>query len=140
MALPSAKAVKIRWGVPVSVLMAQSAQETGWGRHVVNNAYFGIKGMAPTGGTVAFQTTEVIHGKVIHKTDSFRAYAGFAQSADDYGRFLSQNSRYKNAFLHKNDPVRFVQEMAKAGYATDPKYAQHILAIIRSHHLTQYDN
>lgn len=139
MATPVAKQVKTRWGVPVAVLIAQTAQETGWGRYVKNNAYFGIKGKAPDGSSVVFGTTEVINGKVIHKPDTFRAYTGFADSADDYGRFLSQNPRYKLAFAYKNDPVKFVQQVAQAGYATDPHYASNLLAIIHSHNLAQYD-
>jgi flagellar protein FlgJ len=121
------------------VLIAQSAQETGWGRHVVHNAYFGIKGHSPDGGSVDFKTTEVINGKVVHETDTFRAYTDFADAADDYGRLLSQNSRYSKAFLFKTDPDRFVHEIAKAGYATDPTYAQSLISIIHSHGLAQYD-
>lgn len=139
MALPIAKQVKTKWGVPVAVLIAQAAQETGWGRHVKNNAYFGIKGKAPNGSSVVFGTTEVINGKVIHKSDTFRAYTGLADSADDYGRFLSTNARYKTAFAHKSNPDQFVQEIAKAGYATDPNYAAALISIIHSHHLAQYD-
>ena len=57
------------------------------GKHVKNNAYFGIKGKSPTGNSTSFGTTEVINGKVIHIKDTFRAYADYAESADDYGRF-----------------------------------------------------
>ncbi len=138
-ALPAAKQVKVKWGIPIAVLIAQSAQETGWGQHVVNNAYFGIKGRAPDGNSVNFGTTEVINGKVIHEKDTFRAYKDFVDSADDYGRFLSQNARYRSAFIYKNDPEKFVQEMAKAGYATDPNYAKSLISIIHSHKLAQYD-
>jgi flagellum-specific peptidoglycan hydrolase FlgJ len=139
MALPAATRVKARWGVPISVLIAQSAQETGWGGHVKNNAYFGIKGRAPDGSSVDFGTTEVINGKVIHKTDTFRSYTDFADSADDYGRFLSGNVRYRHAFVFKNDPDRFVQEIAKAGYATDPLYAKSVIGIIHAHEFSHYD-
>ena len=139
MTVPAAKKVMASWGVPASVLIAQSAQETGWGCRVVNNAYFGIKGKSPDGSTVNFATTEVINGKVIHISDSFRAYTSFADAADDYGRFLSTNPRYATAFHFKNNPEKFVQEMAKAGYATDPNYAKSIIGIIHSHDLAQYD-
>ena len=140
MALPTAKAVKLKWGIPIAVLIAQSAQETGWGRHVVKNAYFGIKGKAPDGSSVDFGTSEVIDGKVVHKVDTFRAYSSFADAADDYGRFLSQDDRYQLAFLFKNDPDKFVRAIAHAGYATDPHYAKSLISIIHSHHLAQYDN
>ncbi|MFG1173020.1 glucosaminidase domain-containing protein [Erwiniaceae bacterium CAU 1747] len=49
--------------IPVSVTLAQSAQETGWGKSVKNNAYFGIKGKSPEGNTTSFTTSEYIDGK-----------------------------------------------------------------------------
>jgi flagellar protein FlgJ len=140
MALPIARNVKKKWGVPVAVTIAQSAQETGWGRTVVDNAYFGIKGRSPDGSSTDFATTEVVGGKVIHIKAQFRAYTSYADSADDYGRFLSENPRYKEAFANKNDPYRFVQAIAKAGYATDPDYARALMSIIRVHALDKYDD
>ncbi|MEX2975915.1 glycoside hydrolase family 73 protein [Serratia fonticola] len=138
-ALPAAQKAQQDWGIPVSVTLAQSAQETGWGKSVKNNAYFGIKGVSPTGKSGVFNTTEVIDGKVISISDKFRAYNDFAESADDYGRFLNKNPRYAEALKHKDDPFMFSKEVAKAGYATDPKYADKIASIIKSQGLTDYD-
>jgi flagellar protein FlgJ len=135
MALPAAINVRAKWGVPVAVTIAQSAQETGWGRKVVGNAYFGVKGKSPKGASTSFGTTEVVDGKVIHIKDQFRAYTGYADAADDYGRLLSENSRYKGAFAFKNDPIAFVEAIAKAGYATDPNYGRDLKNIIRTHNL-----
>ncbi|QKJ85701.1 Type IV secretion protein Rhs [Paramixta manurensis] len=137
--LEAAKKTQADWGVPVSVTLAQSAQETGWGKHVKNNAWFGIKGKSPMGNSSAFKTSEVIDGKRISITDNFRAYKDYAESADDYGRFLNGNPRYKAAFDHLTEPNRFVDEVAKAGYATDPNYARSLKGIISSQHLTDFD-
>jgi flagellum-specific peptidoglycan hydrolase FlgJ len=63
----------------------------------------------------------------------------YAESADDYGRFLNDNSRYRGAFQFQNDPVQFVQAIAAAGYATDPHHAEMLTRIIRSFHLEDYD-
>jgi len=139
LALPAARTVKQRWGVPIGVVLAQAAQETGWGRSVVANAYFGIKGRTASGGTTAFQTTEVINGKVVHLKDSFRAYVSFADAADDYGRFLKENSRYARCFLYTHDAVKFAESVAAAGYATDPGYAAALTGIIRSRRFDRYD-
>ena len=44
----------------------QSAMETGWGKSVKGNSYFGIKaGKSWTGDTVTFVTHEVVGGKKI---------------------------------------------------------------------------
>lgn len=137
--LAVAKEVKAEWGVPVSVTLAQSAQETGWGGSVKNNAWFGIKGKSPNGNTTKFRTSEVIDGKRVSISDSFREYKNFAEAADDYGRFLNTNQRYKLAFDHVNEAGDFVDQIAKAGYATDPNYAAKLKAIIRSQNLTDFD-
>ena len=122
-----------------SVLLAQAAHESAWGRHVKSNAYFGIKGKSPSGASTSFKTHEVVGGKSVTITDSFRAYKDFAEAADDYGRFLSQNPRYKACFSHTKDPGKFVDALAGAGYATDPDYASKIKNIIRRYGLTDYD-
>ena len=137
--LDAARDVKQKYSVPIAVLIAQAALESGWGQHVVQNAYFGIKGHAPTGNSVAFQTTEVIGGQVIHEAQTFRAYTSFADAADDYGRFLTTNPRYAGCFHYANDPVNFVQTLAAAGYATDPHYASKVVAVMRGHNLIAYD-
>lgn len=139
MAAPAARQVQTTWKVPASVLLGQAAVESGWGRYVKGNAYFGIKGKSGTAGGVAFGTTEVIGGKTIKITDTFRAYKNFEESADDYGRFLNVNAGYRAAFSFTKDPPRFVDEVAKAGYATDPHYAATVKSIIKSFRLTDYD-
>lgn len=139
MASDSAELAAAKWGVPASVLLAQSALESGWGKHVKNNAYFGIKGKSPTGKSTSFGTTEVINGKVIHIKDTFRAYADYAESADDYGHFLNENKRYKPAFIHTAEPNQFITEIAKAGYATDPDYAPKLIRLMERYDLYEYD-
>jgi flagellar protein FlgJ len=137
--LPGLRKVKANWNVPIAVCLAQAAIESGWGRHVKGNAYFGIKGKAPDGSSTAFATTEYIAGKKIGITDSFRAYANFEEAADDYGRFLNANRRYKHIFQHADDPNRFASELAKAGYATDPHYAAKIQRLISAYALDELD-
>jgi len=132
--LSAARTVKVYYGVPVSVCIAQAALESGWGQHVVDNAYFGIKGH----GT-AFQTTEIIDGKPVHEVLGFRAYTSFFDAAMGYGEFLKTNPRYKACFDHTDDPIAFVEALAAAGYSTSPNYATEVIAIIQGHNLTQYD-
>lgn len=137
--LADAKAVKIKYKVPVSVLIAQAALESGWGRHVKDNAYFGIKSHNTTGTTTSFKTTEVINGKKVSMTDSFRAYKNFKEAAEDYGKFLTSNPRYKPAFAHSSDPYKFAEKIQAAGYATDPRYAMKVKSIISTYYLDEYD-
>jgi flagellum-specific peptidoglycan hydrolase FlgJ len=137
--LPIARDVKKNWGVPIAVLIAQGAQETGWGRHVVGNAYFGIKGHSPSGASVDFTTHEVVGKQSVAITDTFRAYDSLADAADDYGRFLKTNPGYASCFAYSDNPDQFVDHLAAAGYATDPNYAAELKSIIRVHQLAEYD-
>lgn len=134
----TARSVAKKWGIPASVLLAQAAHESGWGRHVKDNAFFGIKGKSPTGNSVTFKTSEYVEGKKTSLNDSFIAYKNFEEAADDYGRFLTSNARYKRCFSTTN-AEQFVRELASAGYATDPRYAEKILNTINKNGLTKYD-
>ncbi len=133
--LEAAIAVKKKWRIPVAVTLCQSALESGWGKHVKGNAYFGVKGKSTAGKSVNFGTTEFIGGKKTSVSDTFRAYESFADAADGYGEFLNSNARYAKAFKHLNDPIAFAREIAKAGYATDPQYEQKLVGTINGQHL-----
>jgi len=137
--LADAKAIKIKYKVPVSVLIAQAALESGWGRSVKDNAYFGIKSHGTAGATTSFKTSEVIKGKKISQTDTFRAYKNFKEAAEDYGKFLTTNARYKPAFAHSTDPYKFAEKIHSAGYATDPRYGDKLKSIISTYYLDEYD-
>lgn len=117
-AKPLAVEVQKKFGIPWGVAVAQSALETGWGQHVRGNNYFGIKGQGQE-----FLTHEYVNGKRINIVDSFRAYESMEDSFMDYGLFLTRNKRYAACFLYKDEPERFAEELQRAGYATDPKYA-----------------
>ena len=138
-ALPAAKQVKVKFRIPIAVLIAQAALESGWGQHVKDNAYFGIKGKSSTGGTTTFTTKEFVGGKEIVTKDSFRAYADFSEAAEDYGLYLTTNERYKPCFAAAGDPFAFADKLQTAGYATDPAYATKLKNIMRSYYLEDYD-
>lgn len=124
-AKPLALEVQEEYGVPYGVCIAQAALETGWGRYIKGNNYFGIKGQGQR-----FATHEFVNGKRINIVDSFRAYDSMEDSFEDYGRFLSTQPRYAKAFLTK-DPEQFARQLQQAGYATDPEYANKLISIMR---------
>ncbi|PHV06820.1 hypothetical protein CSQ96_12565 [Janthinobacterium sp. BJB412] len=127
-----AKTVSARTGIPVEVVLAQSALESNWGRAVKGNAYFGIKGKSPTGNSTTFSTHEVtLSGQRISEVDEFRAYASYAEAADDYASLIQR--KYPTALAYSKDPGRFAEAVARQGYATDPQYAKKLKSIIHSH-------
>ena len=138
-ALPAAVAVKAKWGVPIAVLIAQGALESHWGTIAPGNAFFGVKGHSPTGKSITEATHEEAHGKLHAENDAFRAYASLDDAADDYGRFLTVNKRYAKAFLYRDDPDRFIHEVAAAGYATKSGYEMPIKSIMAFNGFKDFD-
>ncbi len=138
--LPHARAVHEKWGVPVSVVLAQGSIESNWGNRHPDNVYFGVKGHAPDGKSVMLMTHEEVKGERILVPQRFRAYDSLAAAADDYGHFLKSNERYKGAFEHRDDGIAFMKAVAAAGYASDSNYATTLESRMRNHGMLQYDD
>jgi flagellar protein FlgJ len=49
----------------------------------------------------------------------------------DFANFLTQNPRYETALSEADNPQRFIEELHKAGYATDPDYSEKVLSVMR---------
>jgi len=126
-------------GTTPDVLLAQAALETGWGRHVMQgdggrSSYnlFGIKADARwQGPTVDVTTTEYRHGHAVREKARFRAYTGYEESFRDYVAFLRDNPRYGKALAQSDEPHQFIKALQHAGYATDPHYANKVVAVMR---------
>jgi len=134
---PLAATAARRLGLEPDVLVAQAALETGWGRHTIakpdgssSHNFFGIKtGSGWSGDAVTVQTHEFVNGRPIKVNAAFRAYKDPASAFNDYVDFLHAHPRYSEALQHGGDSRQFVGRLADAGYATDPRYAEKILAI-----------
>lgn len=136
---PHAERAAQQLGVDPRVLVAQAALESGWGQHVMqhgnghsSNNLFGIKADARWDGEqVRAKTMEFRNGVLQREQAAFRAYASPAESMADYADFISSNPRYQDA-IGSGNPQRYAQELQRAGYATDPAYAQKIINIFNS--------
>lgn len=125
-------------GVAPEVLLAQSALETGWGRHMIPNAdgsnsfnLFGIKADNRWDGPRAHvQTLEYVGGVPERQRAAFRAYEHPGQSFDDYVAFITGNPRYREALARVPEAEGYLRGLQAAGYATDPAYADKILDIL----------
>ena len=137
--LPYAEKAAKELGVSPLVLVSQAALETGWGKAVTrhqdgSSSYnlFNIKADDRWDGKrVVKSTLEYEHGIAKHEKASFRAYDSYADSFDDYVDFLRTNTRYGDALRHNGDNQLFIKDLHKAGYATDPNYADKILDILK---------
>jgi flagellar protein FlgJ len=87
------------------------------------NNLFGIKAGANWKGPVAeVTTTEYVNGEPRRLVQRFRAYASHAESFADYAA-LMKNQRYQSVRDAGSDARAFASGLQRAGYATDPNYA-----------------
>jgi len=61
---------------------------------------------------------------------SFRSYGSVADALDDYVTFVKSGPRYAQALEHGGSDNHYVNGLQKAGYATDPAYADKITNIL----------
>jgi flagellar rod assembly protein/muramidase FlgJ len=139
MMLAAAQECQRTTGIPASFTIAQAALESAWGERVRGNNLFGIKAdRAWKGKTVDVPTHEVIKGKRVHLVDKFRAYDSWAECIMDRARFLKANPRYVPCF-RETTGEGWARAVVAAGYATDPAYADKLIAVMRGRKMAQYD-
>lgn len=137
--LPAAQACHRQHGIPASITLAQAALESGWGSRAPGNNLFGIKAdRSWKGRTVDVPTHEFVNGKRVNVVDKFRAYATLGDSVLDRAEFLRQNKRYRTCFQEVTGEA-WARALQRAGYATDPKYADTLIAVMRGRKMAQYD-
>ena len=147
---PEALKEQKRSGFHYLIPLTQGALESAWGAKAVGNNFFGIKDTdGVNGNEQLITTTEYLStdkakfpailkivkvGKLFKYTvkDWFRKYPSAAQGFADHTDFFIRNPRYAKALLVKDNPERFFEEIAKAGYATAPDYAAQLVAVMKS--------
>ena len=138
----AAQSVAQQTGVPASLSIAQAALESGWGESGLaktGNNLFGIKADSRwRGEALILQTKEFIKGQWVVVPAKWRKYASWQASIDDHADFLKQNQRYAPCFSCLTAEA-FVRALAKAGYATDPVYADKVIGVISKHNLISFD-
>jgi flagellar protein FlgJ len=133
--MPHATAAARELGVDPRAIVAQAALETGWGTSKPADAggsshnFFGIKaGAGWQGRTVSNATTEYVAGEAGTERARFRAYGSLAENVGDYVRVIRDNPRYAAALGTGADVRAFANALQRGGYATDPQYADKLLA------------
>ncbi|MEX1002717.1 MAG: glucosaminidase domain-containing protein [Crocinitomicaceae bacterium] len=122
--------------IPASITLAQGILESGNGNselaRVANN-HFGIKCHKGWDGEMFFQDDDA-------PNECFRSYPDASQSYTDHSQFLTGRSRYAALFdLSMTDYKSWAKGLKKAGYATNPKYADLLIEIIEKYDLAKYD-
>ena len=126
-----------QFGIPSSICIGQGILESGAGTGPLStlaNNHFGIKCHQDwTGPSVKYDDDSA--------QECFRKYTQASESYNDHALFLKGRRWYEPLFkLEKDDYKGWAKGLKAAGYATDPKYPEKLIAIIERYHLDQYDS
>uniref|UniRef100_UPI0039A405EA glucosaminidase domain-containing protein n=1 Tax=Ornithobacterium rhinotracheale TaxID=28251 RepID=UPI0039A405EA len=125
-----------RYQIPASITLAQGIIETAGGQsRLAEQAFnhFGIKCKENWTG-----------GRIYHDDDArgecFRKYNKVEDSYRDHSKFLAERPYYKKLFeLPLTDYRAWAYGLRKAGYATNPRYAQMLISKIEKLNLDAFD-
>lgn len=148
---PYAKQTQDKTGIDARFTLAQAALESGWGKAVKGNMFFGIKDTdGINGNEQLLTTTEILKNpnvkfpeiiSITQRTDGmyvyrvkdwFRKYDTPEGSFTDHACFFFVNKRYAKALEVRHDPYKFADEIAKARYATATNYAEVLKNVIKT--------
>jgi flagellum-specific peptidoglycan hydrolase FlgJ len=133
---PIAKSNMVQHGIPASICLGQGILESGAGTgplSAIANNHFGIKCHQDWSGPSVKYDDDAAQ-------ECFRKYNQASESYNDHALFLKSRRWYQPLFkLEKNDYKGWSKGLKAAGYATDPKYPEKLIAIIERYHLDQYD-
>ncbi len=134
---PSAYAASQKSGLSLELMLAQGAQETGWGESVLSgtNNMFNIKKGVDWNGPVKVVTGALEYdknGATYYERSEFRVYKNIEASVQDRIDFLSKNKRYKELFSSniKGSTVKEAHVLQKAHYAgNNQSYASTLIQV-----------
>lgn len=131
-----------RTGIPASIKLAQGMLESSYGQSelaVIGNNHFGIKCHSTWTGERYYKHDDEFCEEGNKKESCFRVYSKPQESFYDHSEILKAK-RY--AFLYEYDSkdyVSWANGLLKAGYATDPQYANKLIGMIERHELYKFD-
>lgn len=137
--MPAARQAAASLGTQPEAVLAVAALETGWGRHMPARSdgtpsynLFGIKSHGWKGEVTRSSTLEFESGQFQRKVEPFRSYGSPEDAITDFAAFISTQPRYKAALSKASDPEAFLRGLHQAGYATDPRYGDKLVAMLNS--------
>lgn len=134
--LSDAKEERDKYGIPVSITLAQGLLESNAGESrlaLESNNHFGIKCRRKCRGC----TCRNYNDDDIY--DMFRVFESVGESYREHSILLT-GGRYKHLLkLRKTDYKSWAHGLKKAGYATDKRYAEKLIQIIEFLDLDRYD-
>jgi LysM repeat protein len=124
-------------GIPASITLAQGILESASGNSKLSktaNNHFGIKCHSDWSGPKVYHDDD-------EKNECFRKYKDPISSYIDHSKFLMNKKRYEFLFEYKStDYKSWAYGLKKAGYATNPKYPELLISLIKENNLYLFDN
>ena len=125
-----------RTGIPASITLAQGMVESGNGQSrlaLEGNNHFGIKCHNDWKGATIRHHDD-------RRNECFRKYRNAEESYRDHSDFIVSAPRYRSLFrLEPADYRGWAHGLKKAGYATNPDYANMLIRKIEEYSLYEYD-
>lgn len=125
----------IQFKIPASITMAQGILESGNGNSLLAqkaNNHFGIKCHDWSGEKMYIDDDK--------KNECFRSYSSADESFADHSKFLTGRTRYASLFaLSITDYEAWAKGLKEAGYATNPKYPDLLIDLIKRLKLDELD-
>jgi flagellum-specific peptidoglycan hydrolase FlgJ len=141
--VPAARASHRASGIPASFTLAQAALESAWGASKLAKQGFNLFGVkadsAWKGAVLMMETAEFENGKRVMVMARWRQYPTWGACLADRVDFFKRNKRYAACFKETTGPG-WCRAVAAAGYATDPDYADKLLAMIKGRNLERFDS
>ena len=143
--VPSSQKAYQLYQVLPSISLAQAILESDWGESGLSQNYYNLYGVKAGAAepSVQLETSEYIDGKWITIMAPFRVYNSWSESVEAHAKLLTYgvdwNPKLYEPVLKAKNYKEAAHALQKAGYATDPTYAQKIIHVIETYHLAQYD-
>ena len=125
---------QLEYNIPASITLAQGILESNSGNSALAkkaNNHFGIKCHANWNGEKIYMDDDAAN-------ECFRSYSSAEESYKDHSEFLKNGKRYQFLFSYSVDDYKnWAYGLKKAGYATNPEYAELLIKIIEELNLNK---
>lgn len=131
------------YGVLPSISISQAIVESNWGKSGLaktNHNLYGIKGQS---GQPLFATKEFYDDEWVEIDASFRNYDSWEESMEDHAKLLAHgpawDAQHYAEVIAADNYAEAAHALQRAGYATDPDYAEKLIRVIEQYRLYDYD-
>lgn len=142
---PYARKMQEKYGVVASISIAQAILESDWHTSTLSTQYNNLYGIKADAGqkSILLPTQEFQNGEWITIQGRFAAYDSWQESMRAHAKLLyhgtSWNAAQYQHVLEAKDYQTAAKALTEDGYATDPTYAQKLISIIETWHLSRFD-